>query len=162
MTDDRPDGQLDVPLVWERASESGRPAPARRQAPGESGARPGLLRLVLVAGLDLGFVLSCVGAAWGVGLLCGARMDFLQMALAGLVGLEVAWIIAWGCLWAWRGTPGMLLAGVGYDDPLPFGRAGTVWLWWSVASCVLGLPLVVRVGGTTGVDRLAGSALSSH
>jgi hypothetical protein len=161
MTDGRRDDQLDVPLVWERGSAVETSVPGRA-IPSAGARRPGVLRLALVAGVDLGHLLSCIGVAWGVGELCGARLDPLQLTLSAVVGLEVAGVIAWGCLWAWRGTPGMLLSGLCFDDPLPFGRAGSVWLWWSVATCMLGLPLAVRFGGTAVVERLAGSALSSR
>lgn len=153
-------GQLDIPLVWETDQaprvypepEAGRPAPAPV-------AKPGVMRLWLAVICDLGLVLLAVGGAWVAAALLGAALLPAQLVAVAAAGLLLASVLSTGCLWPWRGTPGMLLLGIAFSQPLPFGRVWRVWLVWVVTLPLLGMPLVISGGGRTVAERLAGAAL---
>lgn len=150
----RPPEQLDIPLVWDVDP----PAPA--EGPSPRSARPpapvGVGRLVVAALADLGVTLVALAISWLVAAAAGG-LDTVQLSLASIVGIEVATIVGVGCLWGWRGTPGLLLLGVGFDHPLVLGRATALWLLWLLALPLAGLPL--WVGRRKLAERLGDAAL---
>lgn len=154
-------GQLDIPLVWETDQAprvSPEPGAARRaSAPVE---KPGVMRLWLAVICDLGLVLLAVGGAWVDAALLGAALLPAQLVIVAAAGLLLASVLSTGCLWPWRGTPGMLLLGIAFSQPLPFGRMWRVWLVWLAALPLLGVPLIISGRGRTVAERLAGAALS--
>ncbi len=159
-----PPGQLDIPLVWatDPADPVREPAPAGEAPPASSGGGASALRLW--AGALADGVIAIVGAA-GAAALAALLADAASpaaLALAAVAGLEVVTVVAVGCLWGWRGTPGMLAAGVCFARPVPFGRACTLWALWLASLPLVGLPLAIRLRGESAAERLAGGALSSR
>ena len=157
MTRTRPPEQLDIPLVWEveRAPATG----TGGRGPDERFRPVGLSRVLLAAALDLGALLSALGAACATVLLAGARLPGPSLAIAAGVGLELVSIVAVACLWAWRGTPGQLLAGFGLARPLRLETALVVWLVWLAALPAAATPLLVPLRGARLMERLAGAPL---
>jgi hypothetical protein len=157
-----PPGQLDIPLIWESSGEKPGtdgpegPHPPAPQPPG----RAGFWRLWLAVLADGGMVVLAVTGVWGMAAAFGVGLVSAQLVLASGVGLEVATVVALGCLWGWRASPGMLLAGVCFSQPIPFARAWRLWLCWLVSLPVLGVPLLVRRRGEGVAERLAGGTLS--
>ncbi len=157
-----PPGQLDIPLIWEARQEdpdaraSGDPprAPDRLTGAGR------IWRLWLAALADGGVVVLTVAGSWGVAAALGAGLAQAQLLLAGVVGLEIASVVALGCFWGWRASPGMLLAGVCFSQPIAFGRATRLWLVWLASLPVLAVPLLLRRRGESVAERVAGGALS--
>ena len=156
-----PPGQLDIPLIWEPRREdpaAERPGPAHE--PARPASRAGAWRLWLALLADAGVLVLVVASIWGLAAALGAGLGPAQLVLAGLAGLEAASVVAVGCLWGWRGSPGMLLAGVCFSRPIPFARASRVWVILIVSLLVLGLPLLLRRRGDSVAERLAGGTLS--
>ncbi|NCO69347.1 MAG: hypothetical protein GW878_02345, partial [Acidobacteria bacterium] len=151
-------GQLDIPLVWE-TDQVARAAPDVRGAQRATApiGKPGVLRLWLAVVCDLGFVVLAVGGAWVGTALLGAALLPAQLAVVAVAGLLLASVLSTGCLWPWRGTPGMLLVGIAFSQPLSFGRVCRLWLVWLGMLPLLGVPLVVSGGGRTVAERLAGA-----
>jgi hypothetical protein len=157
-------GQLDMPLVWELEPMPEEPL-ARDDpfTPTEAPPPPaGVGRLVLAALADLGVVLLSVAAVWSIATDLGATLDPIRLAVVGAVGLEAASILAAGCLWAWRGTPGLLLLGVAFGSPLTARRAIRLWWWWMWTLPVAGLPMLLGARGRRGMERLAEQPISLH
>ena len=156
-----PPGQLDIPLVWEHGQE--RP-PADRQEPASAPIRPTSFgrtwRLWLSALADVGILMLFAASGWGVAAAAGAGLTGPQLGLAGLAGLETASVVAVGCLWGWRATPGMLVVGVCFARPIPWGRVCRLWVCWLLALMVAGVPLLLRRRGESVAEILAGGALS--
>ena len=155
-------GQLDIPLVWEtEPATANRSTPAPRREPqGELAPLAGTMRLWLAALADAGVAVLALGGFWGIGGLIASGLAPAQFALAGAAGLEAASVVALGCLWGWRATPGMLLVGVCFSRPIPFARACGLWLVWLASLSLLGVPLLVRRRGESVAERLAGGTLS--
>jgi hypothetical protein len=156
-----PPGQLDIPLVWEHGQESppvDREDPAR--APSSFTSFGATWRLWLSALADAGIVMLLVAGGWGVAAALGAELDGTQLVLAGLVGLEAASVVAVGCLWGWRATPGMLLVRVCFSRPIPWGRVCRLWLYWLLSLLVAGVPLLLRRRGESVAEKLADGTLS--
>jgi hypothetical protein len=155
----RPPEQLDIPLVWEAEPP---PIPLDDEPrPAEAPPVPcGVARLLVGAAADLGIVLLVLAVLWIIVALEGIVARDLQLIFLGLAGFELASVVAMGCLWGWRGTPGMLLMGVGASRPLSLGRAFGLWASWFVLLPLLGAPLAVGRRGRRLVERLAGSPLS--
>lgn len=153
-------GQLDIPLVWETDQVS-------RVVPGSGTAhrapvpvaKPGALRLWLAVICDFGLLVLAVGGAWVEVALLGAALVPAQLAAVAAAGLLLASVLATGCLWPWRGTPGMLLVGIAFSQPLSFGRVWRVWLVWLATLPLLGVPLIISAGGRSVAERLAGAKL---
>ena len=154
-------GQLDIPLVWEHGQEDPRadredPAPApRRLSP-----FGGTWRLWLSVLADAGILVLLVAGAWGAAWAMGAELNGAQPVVAGLAGLEAASVLAVGCLWGWRATPGMLLVRVCFSRPIPWGRVCRLWLYWLVSFLAAGVPLLLRRRGESVAERLADGTLS--
>lgn len=107
-------------------------------------------------------LITLLGGAWGdlVAVLAVCTAAFVALALLGY-GAEsgtIPWAMALGTLW-WgaaaaallvirQGTPGMLMAGVVFENPVPRQRVG----WVVLAAMVL--------GGTLGIPALLGARLS--
>jgi hypothetical protein len=157
-------GQLDIPLVWEtEPAASGRGVPALRPQPqGELAPFAGTVRLWLAALADAGVVVLALGVFWGVAGLIASGLAPAQFALASAAGLESASVIALGCVWGWRATPGMVLVGVCFSRPIPFAQACRLWLLWLASLLLLGLPLLLRRRGESVAEMLAGGALNSR
>ncbi len=157
-----PSGQLDIPLVWEtELAAVGRGAPAPRLEPqGELAPLAGTVRLWLAVLADAGVAVLALGVFWGIAGLIASGLVPAQFALASAVGMEGASVVALGCLWGWRATPGMLLLGVCFSRPVPFARACRLWLLWLASLPLLGLPLLLRRRGETVAEKLAGGTLS--
>jgi hypothetical protein len=156
-----PPGQLDIPLVWDRG-EGRQDHLGDDPAPGTPTLRPlaGTYRLWLAVLVDAGLVVLAGVSGLGVVAALGAEMVPGQLVLAGLAGGELASVVALGCLWGWRGTPGMLLVGICFSAPIPWSRAIRLWLSWVLSMIVGGFPLVLRLGGESLAERLAGGSLS--
>ena len=159
-----PPGQLDIPLVWatDPADQLREPAPTGDAPPAPSGRSASAFRLW--AGALADGVIAIAGAA-GAAALAALAADAVSpaaIALAAVAGLEVVTVVAVGCLWGWRGTPGMLAAGVCFARPVPFGRACTLWGLWAASLLLGGIPLAIRFRGESAAERLAGGALSSR
>ena len=157
-----PPGQLDIPLVWlKEPVDVLRSAPAK---PPES--RPALLRFaggvrLWVAVLADGGALAVATAVfWGLTGLLASGLNPMQLGLASAAALEAASVVAVGCLWGWRASPGMLLLGVCFSRPIPFGRACRMWICWLLSLLLLGLPLLLRRREESVAERLAGGAVS--
>lgn len=157
-----PSGQLDIPLVWEtEPAAEGRGVPTRRSEPhGELAPLAGAVRLWLAALADAGVAVLALGVFWGVAGVIASGLAPAQFALASAAGLEGTSVVALGCLWGWRATPGMLLLGVCFSRPIPFARACRLWLFWLASLLLLGLPLLVRRRGESVAEKLAGGGLS--
>ena len=158
-----PPGQLDIPLVWEHGQE--RP-PADREDSAGAPHRPtsfgATWRLWVSALADVGILLFFAAIGWGVAAAVGATLDAPQFLLAGLAGLEVASVVAVGCLWGWRATPGMLVVGIRFARPIPWGKVCRLWTCWLLSLLVAGVPLLVRRRGESVAERLADGALTFH
>jgi hypothetical protein len=149
--------QLDVPLVWE--VEPAPPVAPRADDPFPENRPPppaGAGWLLLAAAADAGILASLVGGGWALAALCGAQLKPLQLAAAGLLGGEVATILAVTCLFGWRGTPGMLLATLNFSVPATLPRSFGLWAAWAASLPLLGLPVIVGGRGRRAVERLAG------
>jgi hypothetical protein len=156
-----PPEQLDIPLVWGRAGESSPPdrtEPA--QTPRALTPLGSLWRLWLSTVADAGVVMLLVAGSWGLAGVLGARLEGGQLVLAGLAGLEAASVVAVGCLWGWRASPGMLLVGIRFSRPIPWLRVCRLWLWWLLSLPLAGIPLLFRRRGESVAERLADGALS--
>jgi hypothetical protein len=152
--------QLDIPLVWEQELPGVPPSLADPFPPQLEEDEPvGLGRLWLGILADGGAVLLAVGLFWSLAAFLGAALRPPQLVVAAIAGFLCATVVALGCFWGWRGSPGMLLVGVSFADPQPFARAIRVWALWIAALPLLGLPLTLRVRGLTGAERAAGSRL---
>jgi hypothetical protein len=157
-----PPKQLDIPLKWERG-----PEPSAAPAAGEPTAKesltrrtPGLLRFWAGILADVGIVLLGVGACWAIAALAGVRLWAPQLLLAAVAGVEIAGVLAVGCLWGWRASPGMLLLDLAFLRPIRFGLALRMWLAWLASFPLVGLPLLLRRRGANLAERIAGSRLS--
>ena len=157
-----PTGQLDIPLVWETgpaAANRGATAP-RPEPPGQLAPLAGTMRLWLAVLADAGVAVLALGTFWGVAGVIVFGLAPAQFALASAAGLEGASVVALGCLWGWRATPGMLLLGLCFSRPIPFAQAGRLWLFWLVSLLLLGVPLLFRRRGESVAEKLAGGTLS--
>ncbi|MFI5142837.1 MAG: hypothetical protein ACHQQS_05020 [Thermoanaerobaculales bacterium] len=158
-----PPKQLDIPLMWERDAQATPPTPGSdADADARSAKRAPLGRLWLGALADAGVVLLAIGICWMVVDLTGASLRASQLLVAGLAGLEIASVLIVACLWAWRGSPGMLLLGLSFGQPIPFARVLPLWLAWMGSLPLAGVPLLLRRGGASVAERLAGSAFNFH
>jgi hypothetical protein len=101
-----------------------------------------------------------VAGSWGLAAALGAELNAGQLVGAGLAGLEAASIVAVGCLWGWRASPGMLLARICFSRPIPWGRVCRLWLCWLLSLVVAGVPLLLRQEGESVAERLADGSLS--
>ena len=159
-----PPGQLDIPLVWETEPGAGTqdapPAPA--SPPTATGPLPGAARLWAAALVDAGLTAAAAVAFMALGAVLVGGIAPAQLALGAAAGVEAVTVVALACLWAWRATPGMLLLGVCFSQPIPFGRVCTMWLVWLLALPLGGIPLAVRRHGESVAERLAGGVLSSR
>lgn len=152
-----------MPLVWDLepmpdARETGREAP-----PGsEQGPEPaGMFRLILSALADLGGLMLLFAVAWAVASVAGIDpRNGRQLTLVALVAIEAASVAAIGLLWAWRGSPGMLLLEVGFVKPLPASRALRVWLGWLAGLPFAALPLLAGRAGRRPLERLGEAMIS--
>lgn len=156
-----PPEQLDIPLVWDR--REGRQGHAGDDPPpGTPTLRPlaGTWRLWLAVLADAGVIVLAVVSGSGVAAALGAEMVPGQLVLAGLAGLELASVVALGCLWGWRGTPGMLLVRICFSAPIPWSRVIRLWLSWVLSMLLGGVPLLLRLRGESVAERLAGGSLS--
>lgn len=154
-----PHDRLDVPLVWDLGAQPDSSLQDQAQASDRRVQGHPRLRLIAAAPLDIAFVLTCLGLVWVTALWFGAGGNEAQATAVVPVGLELAAVIGLGCLWAWRGTPGMLVCSVVFAEPLSFRRAVGWLVVWSAAIWLLGLPLVVGPRGGSLAERLAGSDL---
>jgi hypothetical protein len=155
-------GQLDIPLVWEArtgTAKGGGTEDPLPQPPRMAG-RVGAWRLWLAVLADAGVVVLAVTGVWGVAAVLNGTLGRAQFMLTAAVGLEMATVLALGCFWGWRASPGMLLAGVCFSRPISFGQTVRLWLCWLVSLLVLGLPLLLRHRGASLAERLAGGTLS--
>jgi hypothetical protein len=156
-----PPGQLDIPLIWEH--EEGGP-PMDREDPVTAPRRltplGGTWRLWFSALADTGMLVLAVAGSWGLAAALGAELNAGQLVVAGLAGLETASIVAVGCLWGWRASPGMLLARICFSRPIPWGRVCRLWLYWLLSLVVAGVPLLLRHKGESMAERLADGSLS--
>jgi hypothetical protein len=157
-----PPGQLNVPLVWEHGREQPEPMAAgdSRPEPSAMTKLAGAWRLWLSALADAGMVVLAAACSWVMAAAQGVDLEPVQLVLTGLVGLEVASVVALGCLWGWRASPGMLLARVCFSRPIPWGRTCKLWAWWLLSLLLLGFPLLIRLRGESVAERLAGGNLS--
>jgi hypothetical protein len=151
--------QLDIPLVWEKEPPVAPPSATEPFPLPEDDEPVGLGRLWLGILADGGAVLLAIGLFWGLAAFLGASLCPPQLAAAGVAGFLCATVVALGCFWGWRGSPGMLLVGVSFSEPQPVARAVRLWTLWLATLPLLGLPLTVRVRGLTGAERAAGSRL---
>ena len=99
------------------------------------------------------------GGDLGIAAARGAELTPAQLVLAGLAGLEAGSVVALGCFWGWRASPGMLLAGVCFSRPIPWGRVYRLWFCWLLSLGLAGLPLLFRLRGESVAERLAGGTL---
>jgi len=156
-----PPGQLDIPLVWEHGQER---SPVDRENPARAPKRPtsfgAAWRLWLSALADLGILMVFAAVGWGVAAAAGSGLAGPQLLLAGLAGLEAASAVAVGCLWGWRATPGMLVIGICFTRPIPWGRVFWLWTCWLLSLLVAGVPLLARRRGESVAESLADGALS--
>lgn len=121
-----------------------------------------LWQVVLAALADLGVLLFAVAAAWLVASFGGASLGPLQIVLGAVLGAFALAPVALACVWAWRGTPGMLLLGFCGSRAIPFSRAVWVCAVWFVCLPLLALPMAVRWQGRSVFERLAGVELRSR
>lgn len=147
--------QLDIPLVWDRAEEAGQLSPT---AGAPASPRPAptpawRARIVLASIADAGITLVSCAASAAVAVGAGVVLSPGQLLLASLVGIQVTSFVAVSVLWAWRGTPGMLLMDVSFNSPLGVAAAARVWLVWVALLPLAGIPWIFR---RHGLDRLAG------
>jgi hypothetical protein len=157
-----PPGQLDIPLVWENG-----PGDERRSAdrgaddpPPAPAFAAGLFRLWLSTIGDAAISAVGMGVFLTIAAILGAELTLGQIALTAGAGLAAVTVIAFGSVWGWRATPGMLLLGVCFSQAIPFGRACRLWLTWMLCLPLAGLPLLVVRRGESGAERLAGGVLS--
>jgi hypothetical protein len=101
--------------------------------------------------------ITLVGGAWGdlVAVLAVCTAAFMALATLGYDAASdtIPWALALGALW-WaaaaaillvirQGTPGMLMAGMVFDEPIPRRRVGWVVLAALVLAGMLGLPALL-------------------
>jgi hypothetical protein len=156
-----PSGQLDIPLVWETepmAASPGATAPPTEPHV-ELAPLGGTMRLWLAALTDAGVAVLALGVFWGLAGLIASGLAPAQFVFAGVAGLEGVSVVALGCLWGWRATPGMLLVGVCFARPIPFARGCRMWLFWLASLFLLGVPLLIRRRGESVAEKLAGGTL---
>jgi hypothetical protein len=156
-----PPGQLDIPLIWQ---DGGGAPPRDREDPVAAPRRltplGGTWRLWLSTLADAGMLGLAVAGSWGLVAVLGAELNAGQLVAAGLAGLEAASIVAVGCLWGWRASPGMLLARVCFSRPIPWGRVCRLWFYWLLSLVVVGVPLLLRHKGESVAERLADGTLN--
>jgi hypothetical protein len=132
----------EVPRDWDRLEEIGPEATLEPDQPDDNRPEDQLAVLTLVGGAwgDLVSVLAVCTATMVT--LAGLGYHDLLTILPWAIALAVLW---WGVAGAIllvvrHGTPGMLLAGVAFDGPIPRSRIPWVLLTAFVLSCTLGLP----------------------
>ena len=159
-----PPGQLDIPLVWEiePPGEGRGAAPAEGEPPASAPASAGALRLWVAALADAGITAVGVAASVALAVLLLGGISPGQSVLAAAAGVETVTVVALGCLWGWRATPGMLLVGACFSEPIAFGRVCRTWVAWLLSLPLAGVPLIVRYGGESVAERLAGGFLRSR
>jgi hypothetical protein len=160
MPERRPPEQLDIPLVWEQNPDE--PPKERDEFP-ETASRPfRFWQLWLATLADLGFVLACLLVALLTVIIVGEWSGLATGVFASGLALELAFVIALASLWAWRGTPGMLLMGLAFDQPLPLLRAIRVLFFWASSLFLAGIPLIIKRRGQTLAERLADAPIRPH
>ncbi len=152
--------QLDIPLVWDRPAAPDPHRPLEPPPRAELAPFGGTLRLWLAALADGGFLVLAAGVFWGVAGWWVGGLSAAQVAVAGVAGLEAASVVALGCLWGWRATPGMALVGVCFSRPISCAHVCRLWAVWLGSLLLLGLPLLFRHRGESVAERLAGGGLS--
>jgi hypothetical protein len=155
-------GHLDVPLMWGREVRGSSPSRPPQVQAMEPVRRVHLWEVWIAYLADTGVVLLCVGTAWVLAALGGAGLNPLQIVLAAAVGVEVAMFMITATVWAWRGTPGMLLANLTFGKPLALVDALVVCAVWMLALPFVGVPLLLRRRGVTLAEHLAGADLRSR
>jgi hypothetical protein len=157
VTPRQPVSDLDVPLAWGR-DHAGSEPPAAAPAPPSASVRAWEVWVAYLA--DIGMILLWVGVAWILAAVAGAALTPVQIVLAAVVGVEAAAFAMTASLWAWRGSPGMLLANVVFSRPVALSSAVALCGSFYAVIPLLGLPLVVRRRGAMVAERLAGSPVS--
>ncbi len=156
-----PPGQLDVPLMWGHESPErkagGRDPGVSAGVTGARGVRWWELWVSYLA--DVGVILLCVGSAWVLAALGGAGLNPAQIAIAAVAGVEIAAFVITAALWAWRGSPGMLLANLAFAKPVALSDALVLCAVWHLALPLLGLPLLLRRHGQNVAERLGGAPI---
>lgn len=163
MTQRRPPEQLNIPLVWEQNADE---SPSPREGPplNEMQYSPvfRIWQLWLAALADLGFLLACLFVALLAVIMAGGWSGTAVFVFAWGLALDLAFVIALAGVWAWRGTPGMLLMGLAFTQPLPLSRAAKVLFFWGGSLLLVGIPLVIKRRGQTLAERLAEVPISLH
>jgi hypothetical protein len=121
-----------------------------------------LWQIVLAALADIGVLLFAVATAWLVAVFGGASLGPPQIVLGAVLGAFALAPVALACVWAWRGTPGMLLLGFCGSRAIPFSRSVWVCAVWFVSLPLFALPMALRWKGRNVFERLAGVELSSR
>lgn len=140
--------QLDIPLVWD-TTDAPEPPHTPRQAvlqQGDDSSSTWRVRVLLASVADAGLTLVLCAVTGAVAVLAGADLTPGQLAAVVLGGVEIVSIVAVASLWAWRGTPGMLLMGLNFASPLDFARAAKVWALWLIFFPLAGAPLLLSRG----------------
>jgi hypothetical protein len=143
--------ESDVPQDWDRIRDlepTAEPEPQAAADFGHEDLPPQLLLMFGSAWGDLLSVLAVCTSAYLVLALLGYGSDFATMPWALALGI-LWWAAAAAAMLVIRqGTPGMLLAGVAFDDQVPRDRLP----WVIVAALVM--------GGTLGILTILGTRLS--
>jgi hypothetical protein len=157
MTEPNPE-ELSFPSNWDRLRERTPEQPEETGAGDHDPSSPPTLSMVAAAWAELAAVLGVCTAA----LLTLLAQDHTVSLPCLPWALAVA--LGWWCAAAAvlvivrRGTPGMLMAGVVFEDQIPPLRLPTVLATALLLGCTLGLPAVL--GADRSLLRLAaGSAL---
>ena len=151
------DDRNQIPGDWDALvdrSPAARPPAAVTTGPDRHG--PPVLTLMASAWADLvGMLAVCTGALVAI-LLLGERPALPAFSWAAALAV-VWWIFAASILVVVRqATPGMLLAGVSFSDPVPPRRVG-----WVLAAALVGvanLGLSGVIGGFGSILRLAATS----
>lgn len=140
-----------MPRDWDELMDRGAEiGPAQQPAGVEGPPDPRTLTLMAAAWADLvGILAVCTGALVAI-LMLGERPALPAFAWAVVLGV-LWWAFAAAILVVVRqGTPGMLLAGVSFAEPVEPRRVG-----WVVAAALVGVVTLGAIGGNAPILRTA-------
>ena len=140
------DGGREIPEDWDALVDRNEGSMAEREPPpaaGDDESRPPVITLMAVSWADLVAMLAVCTGALTATLVLGERPTLAAFGWSAALAL-VWWLFAGSVLIVVRqGTPGMLLAGVGFEDPVAPRRVPAVLAAALLGVVTLGLPGVL-------------------
>jgi hypothetical protein len=156
----RYDTTTDAPPAWDRLAD--RPVdrvPGGEGDVAETGAATRRGGLVLASLADLVTILAFCAATLAAVRGAGFRPGLTVIPWAG--ALAVGWWLtsAATLVSVRRGTPGLLISGLTFSQPVPRERLASTLLTTLASACLLGIPVALLGGGRSVVEIAAGSAV---